>query len=551
MHQGKRFLAPLLLVFVLGALLLQLPLLAQQTRDTYEWFIPIQDIRDAIVDGFVEEPDLEALQAGAIRGMIEVLDDPYTEYIPNEAFRDFEKTTGGTYVGIGAEVRMENGWLTIVSPMAGSPAIKSGIRAGDQIRAIDGVTTQGEPIDDSINRLMGEPGSSVTVTVHHQGDPDDVVEEIVIRRDRIIVDTVEGLHREGQNWDYWLDPQQRLAYVRLTQFTQSSYEDLVNALTDLVRQDVRGLIFDLRFNPGGTLTGAIQISDLFLASGTIVAVRDRNGNGQSWDAQAAGTLPDFPVVVLVNGDSASASEIVAGALKDNDRAVILGTRTYGKGKVQDLRDLPGGQGRLKITTAYYYLPSGRNIQRTDDSDVWGVDPTDGYFVPMTNAQYRRMIEIQRELDVIREGNGDGQWNDPVWVEERLADPQLSAAIETLRARVETGQWKETGGTMDDGAQVAAELRRVEQQREFLVTQLERIDEEVNRLTAFVTDEQTDPPVNDLFDSADAADGGVIEIRDEQGNLIGRYRFDDPDGLEISLLRARVRPVEENPDASQN
>ncbi|MFG0329518.1 MAG: S41 family peptidase [Phycisphaerales bacterium] len=545
---SKNILAPTLLVAMIGALLVSTSLMAYERNDTYEWFEAIQDVRRMIRDFYVEDVDadqMEQLQLGAINGMIETLNDPYTEFIPAERLRDFDKATGGVYVGIGAEVNMNNGWFTIITPMPGSPALEAGLQAGDQIREIDGESTEGEPINDTIDRLMGEPGTPVAVKVFRDGINEDELLEFRIIRRQIEVETVEGLRRVGDHWDYFLDPQEKIAYLRLTQFTGNTYQMLAETLSGLIDDGLKGLVLDLRFNPGGRLDAAIGISDLFLEEGDIVSIKGRATPEQTWSAQRRGTLPDFPMVVLVNGQSASASEIVSGSLKDNDRAIVIGTRTFGKGKVQDVnRDLPSGAGILKITTAYYYLPSGRNIQRVDDSDIWGVDPSPGFWSPMTTAQYNQMLRIQRELDVIRNGeDGEGRWGDPDWIEDRLKDPQLSAAVEAIRLRLTDGEWVATGQEMPEHAEVLAELRRAERRQELLQEELDRTNDEIQQLMAFVPEDEADEADVDLIPGNPVLVGGVLEIRDPEGKIIAELRITDETDLELALLKAGVTPID--------
>lgn len=551
MHLGKRIVAPFLILAILVVIALQLPTMARERDDAYVWFHPIQDIRKIVSDHFVEAPDMEALQNGAISGMLEVLDDPYTEYIPNRAIEDFEKNTGGSYVGIGAEVRKINGWMTIVTPMPGSPALEVGIEAGDQIRSIDGVTTEDELLEDSISRLTGEPGTVVKVLVHREGTPEDDLMPFEITRRRIRVETVEGVHRIGEDWDYYLDRDQKFAYIRLNQFTGTSAQEMDAALWRLVDEGLNGLVLDLRFNPGGRLDAAIRIADLFLENGRIVSLMGRDPEERSgWNADRRNTLPDFPMVVLVNGQSASASEIVSGALQGNGRAIVVGTRTFGKGKVQDVKNLPSGLGRLKITTAYYYVPDGtdglgRNIQRLPDSDIWGVDPNDGFYVPMTNTEYVQMRRVQRELDIIRGDNGEEteNWSDPAWIQTKLKDPQLSAALKALGLYREYDRWIPTGEEMDPNTEIVKELRAAERRQDLLLAQLERTDEEINRLMSFLPKDEEEV-FQDLIPNDVVLKDGRLEIKDAEGNLIAVLKINDRDSLEAALYRAEVEPVEQ-------
>jgi len=546
MKFSQRIIAPTLLVVVLGALLIQLPGMARDRQDSYTWFQPVQDILVSIDREYVEEPDYNKLQLGAIQGMIESLNDPYTEFIPKEYLSDFRKATEGSYAGIGASVRIENGWMTIISPMPGSPALEAGIQAGDQIRQIEDKTTWEEPIDDSIDRLTGTPETPVQVKVHRLDAPEDEILDITIIRRQIQVQTVEGVHRVGVDWNYWLDPNEKIACLRIKQFTQTTPDELLNALSPLIDQGLNGLVLDLRFNPGGLLWAANEVCDLFLDQGAIVSVRDRTGNGNTFSADAEGTLPDFPIIVIVNSQSASASEIVAGALKDNGRGKVLGTRSFGKGLVQDvIHDLESGAGWLKITTAHYYLPSGRNIHKTPESTEWGVDPDDGFYLPLSNTEYRRVIEIQNELEVIRNDNGEGSWDDQQWVRDRLEDPQINLALDTMHTRINEGVWKPTGETIDPDEELLAQLENTERLQEYYQAQLDRANEEIERLSALVPEEDQPDPWYDVIPDDSAVNGGTLTIRDENGEVVSVGRIDDQARLKNALLMIDIQPAEDN------
>jgi len=542
MRSLKRFLAPSCVVALLAVVIVQLAAAAGDRFDALAWFDPVQDVLLQVRKSYFKELDddqYKALQGAAIEGMLKELGDPYTNYIPTQDQGDFDKTVRGRYVGIGASVEIANNWLTIISPMAGSPALKAGIRAGDQIRAIDGQSTSGEPIDESINRLMGTPNTNVVVIVHHEGTPDDQTEEITVPRGRIQVSTVEGVRRTGEQWDYWLDPQARIGYVRIQQFTETTSFDFYQAAKGLVDSGLKGLIFDLRFDPGGSLQAAIEISDMLISEGTIVSVKGREVD-RAYDAHEQGTLPDFPMVVLVNSQSASASEIVSGALQDDHRAIVLGSRSFGKGLVQDVRALKSGAGQLKITTAEYFLPSGRNLHKWPDSKTWGVDPDPGFFVPMTNDEYTSMLKIRRDLGIIRESNDQGDWNDEKWVQDHLQDKQLSAALQAVRLRLENGEWVATGSEMKPSDALVEELRLVERQRDFYVEQLDEIDKRLGNLNSFIPDEDKKPL--DLLPDDQNIAGGTVEVHDAAGNLVAVLRITAAGAIEPALRQAGLEPV---------
>jgi N6-L-threonylcarbamoyladenine synthase len=430
----KRVIAPGLLVALAASLLIQLPLAIADRSAAYEWFDPIIDIRRILVDRYVSEPDQAAMQEAMIDAMIEVLDDPYTQYVPPAATAEFNKQLRGTYAGIGAEVNIVDGYLVIVSPMDDSPALHAGVMAGDTVLEIEGESTFELPVDACVDRLTGEAGTPVSIKVRHL---DGSEEDLSITRKRIVTRTVKGLRRIGEAWSYCVDADLRLQYLRVTQFNASTIDELRAALDGLIEEGLGGLILDLRDNPGGGLPTAVAMTDLFLREGLIVSVRPRVGDEVVYRANEEGTLPDFPMVVLVNGNSASASEIVSGALQDNGRAKVIGTRTFGKGSVQEVRGLNYGSGTLKFTAAHYYLPSGRNINRVADGVEWGVDPDPGYVIAVSDDEYLDGFRARREFEIIRE---------PEEGTERCVPVRLAVVLRRRRRR---GRLR-PGAPTDDG-----------------------------------------------------------------------------------------------------
>jgi carboxyl-terminal processing protease len=271
---------------------------------------------------------------------------------------------------------------------------------------------------------------------------------------------------------------------------------------------MRGLILDLRYNPGGLLDSAIRISDMFLDHGVIVSTKGRGGaHERITKATAEGTLPQFPIVVLVNEGSASASEIVSGALKDNDRAIIVGTRTVGKGSVQELMKLDGEAGAVKLTTIYYYLPSGRNINRHDDKDVWGVDPTDGYYVPMSVDERKEMIKVRREGDIIKGAGGDDEGDakvTPEWLADSLKDIQLGAALKTMLAKLTDGQFIPVGKPNATLLAFITERDTLTRRREMYEERITAIDKEVKRLNGLIAAPEEETKTGDEV-AAEGAD----------------------------------------------
>jgi carboxyl-terminal processing protease len=522
---------------LLGALLVQLPLALADRGTGYEWFDPIILVRRYLLDGYVEEPDEEAMQHLMIQGMIDALDDPYTVYIPPAEEAEFNKDLRGTYVGIGAEVIIQNGLLTIVTPLEDSPALASGVRAGDIVLEIDGTDTPGKSVQECIDLLVGEEGTDVAIEVRHL---DGTEETLSIERRRIITPTVKGVRRDGEAWDYWLDPSRRIGYVRLTQFNNTSADDLRRTVEPLVADGLRGLIFDLRDNPGGELSIAIEISDLFLESGLIVSVTGRGRRDQSWHARREETLPEFPMVILVNGFSASAAEIVAGALQENDRAKVLGTRTFGKGTVQEVHELPHERGVLKLTSGYYALSSGRNIARRSDSTIWGVDPDPGFAVSVKDRDYAHMILERRRFEVIRSAD-DGpeqSFADSAWIRETLGDEQLAAAVDAMHGRLDAGDWPRVGEADSThlalGERVRSELRL----RRQLLNELERTETRIRELRGLESEVGREPLLPEEID----LEGGSLVVRDAGGAPVATFRIEEGD-LEGALRLAPLEPLD--------
>jgi carboxyl-terminal processing protease len=317
---------------------------------TYEGLSNFTRVLDLVERNYVEEVDPEKLTNSAIDGMLKTLD-PYSTYLSPERYRELEIGTSGEFGGVGMEVSEENGVLTVITPIEGSPAEKAGIKPRDQIIEIEGKSTQGMVVQEAVRLLRGPSGTPVKITIRRAGEAEPRV--ITLIRDKIVVKSVKPkLLQNG------------IGYIKLTQFQDRSSQEMREAIAGLEAEngkELSGLILDLRNNPGGLLTEAIDIVDEFIDSGLIVSVRGRTPDQtREYYATRNGSFQTFPVVVMVNDGSASASEVVAEALQDSKRAVILGTKTFGKGSVQTIIKLEDGSG-LKLTTAKFYAPSGRSI----------------------------------------------------------------------------------------------------------------------------------------------------------------------------------------------
>ena len=331
------------------------------------------EILERVRHDYVEPVDDRKLLESAVRGMLAGLD-PHSAYLDKEGYREMQVGTTGEFGGLGIEVGQEDGFVKVISPIDDTPAARAGIRAGDLIVRIDDTPTKGLGLADSVKLMRGSVGSSVKLTVVRAGE--DKPLEITLTRDVITVRSVKSRTLEPG-----------YGYVRITQFQSRTAGYLREQLATLKQAGggkLKGLVLDLRNNPGGVLSGAVEVADAFLDSGLIVYTEGReSGSRQNFQASAGDLIDGVPLVVLVNGGSASASEIVAGALQDQRRAVIMGTRTFGKGSVQTIMPLADGTA-VKLTTARYYTPSGRSIQaqgiepdiRVDAVRVTGVEAAD-------------------------------------------------------------------------------------------------------------------------------------------------------------------------------
>jgi len=359
------------------------------------------DTLDKVERNYVNPVDRRELMEAAIRGMLAKLD-PHSAYIPPTELDHFRTGIENEFGGIGITVTAAGGTLTVISPFYGTPAYKAGVRGGDAIVEIDGQAAAGISVDEAVARVKGPIGSPVKLTVRHASG--GTTETLEIARAVVRVDSVLGDRRKADDtWSFLLDEDRKIGYLRIVNFGRNTADELRTALGELKRQEVQGLILDLRFNPGGLLTAAIEVSDLFVASGRIVSTSGRTGTLRKWDAHEPGTFEGFPMVVLVNRFSASASEIVAACLQDHHRALVAGQRTWGKGSVQNVIELEDGKSALKLTTAGYLRPSGQNIHRFEgatESDEWGVKPDSGLEVLLTPDEIEAYHAERRQRDAI-------------------------------------------------------------------------------------------------------------------------------------------------------
>ena len=372
-------------------------------QDDYELLRVFVDTLDQVQRNYVKEVDRRELVEAAIQGVLSKLD-PYSSYVGPQEIDEFRANVDNEFGGIGIQLDADNdGQLRVLSPMIGTPAYRAGVLAGDRIVDISGESTEGMHYDDAVKRLKGEPGTKVTLTVEHAATEEQ--QKVTLTREMIHVETVLGDRRTADDkWDFMLDHEKRIGYIRLVAFSRETYRDLRKAMEELRRAKLKGLILDLRFNPGGLLNAAIEISGLFISKGRIVSTAGRNSPERKWDAQSGDAFEGFPMVVLMNRYSASASEIVAACLQDHKRAAIVGERSWGKGSVQNLIELDGGNSVLKLTTASYKRPSGKNIHKfpdAKDTDEWGVTPDAGYELKLSEREMYALLSERRQRDVLQ------------------------------------------------------------------------------------------------------------------------------------------------------
>ncbi len=380
--------------------------LSAGNEETYKGLKLFSDVIELVEKNYVDEVDTKKLVQKAIQGMVRSLD-PHSSLLPPEAFEELQVDTHGEFGGIGIVITMDKGILTVISPIEGTPAYRAGIRAGDKIFKVDGEATQDMELWEAVKKMRGPKGAKVIITIIRKGSPEPIDFKLV--RDIIPIESVK-----------WIALKPGYGYVWVTNFRDSSTDDLLNALEELESEKVplKGLILDLRDNPGGLLNQAVEISDLFLDGGEIVSIKGRlEKHTKVYKAQPEETKRDYPIVVLINGGSASASEIVAGALQDNKRALILGTTSFGKGSVQTVETLRGGYG-LKFTIARYYTPNGRSIQAR------GIEPD-----IVVKHRFLDVQETAEESVLIKEKDLKNHLNaDPNQKEKKEAKPNSKKEI---------------------------------------------------------------------------------------------------------------------------
>ena len=394
------------------------PMVAEQDS-VYRTYAPLIEVDALIHREYVAPIRRMGLVDGAIRGMLFELD-RYSGYVSADEMPSFERHKSGAYVGIGVVIGVVNGAITVIAPFEDGPAMRAGVEAGDVILTVAGHSTKDLSVFDVEGILVGAPDTSVTARFRR---PSGERFDVDVMRSRVHRRPIKGyIHDSETGWDYWVSREPRIAYIRVTEFIEGMIDDFDEAVGTVREQGAKGLIIDLRFNPGGLLAQAVALLNRFIDSGTLVSTVTRWEAVQTYAATAEGTMEPIPVAVLVNGWSASSSEIVSGSLQDHGRAIIVGERTFGKGSVQDFIELQGGRAGVKLTVAYYQLPSGRIIHKTPsnaDTKRWGVWPD--VEVPITVAERAAIHRARADV---------GSVGDHV-------DRQLRAAIDALVPLIES------------------------------------------------------------------------------------------------------------------
>lgn len=348
----RRFwvLAPMVMVaLVFGVLLGKGWERTGHATETYEELKTFSEVLTQVQKSYVDETKVKDLVQGAIRGMLSTLD-PHSAYMTPEMYKEMQVETKGEFGGVGIQIGVKENRLAVIAPIEGTPAYRAGVKAGDFITKVNDETTKDLTLMDAVQKMRGPKGSKVNLTIQREGTPDPL--QFTLVRDTIKIESVKSKVLDN------------IGYVRLTQFQESTGRDLSKVLKQFKEQKLQSTILDLRNNPGGLLTASVEVSEQFLPGGKlIVYTKGRESKKDEWIAKGKDQMDDSPMIILINEGSASASEIVAGALQDYGRAVIVGTTSFGKGSVQTILPLGDGSG-LRLTTAKYYTPKGRSIQST-------------------------------------------------------------------------------------------------------------------------------------------------------------------------------------------
>ena len=399
--------------------------------NTYEQMKLLVDVLGYIQDNYVEEVDSQKLVYGAAEGMVRTLD-PFSQFLVPEMNREMKTETEGQFGGVGLRLNLKEEWLTVLTPMPGSPAYRMGILPNDRIAEIEGKPTKELDMDEALKLMRGAPGTKVKVKILR--GPDEAGEagwkslDFEITRELVKIESVVSKKLDDG-----------VGYVRIIEFSAKTADDLADALRKLTKDGASSLVLDLRNNPGGLLSAAVETSSLFLGEGKLIVYTQgrKPESRQDFTAGAKAAHESLPLVILVNGGSASASEIFSGAMQDHKRAVVVGERSYGKASVQSLIPLPDGSG-LRLTVAHYFTPSGRMIHRDGKNKNWGIMPDIEVVVTPENE-----AKLYQQWEMIYAKDKKPQ--SAVKPEEMVRDEVLDRAVELLKARDVLGALKTEQG----------------------------------------------------------------------------------------------------------
>ncbi|MDA8242783.1 MAG: S41 family peptidase [Elusimicrobia bacterium] len=394
---------------------------------TYEQLKVIVDVLELIKDSYVEQIDPQKLVYGAAKGMVAELDD-FSQFMEPDVYDRVKSDTEGEFGGIGIRVDVKDGWLTVVTPLPGTPAWNAGMMPGDKIVKIEGKTTRDMVIDEAIKQLRGKPGTKVNITTAREPEDknaDWITKDISITRELIKTENVK-----------WKMLDDKLGYVKIIEFTGHVTENVEKALSELKGKGMEGLVIDLRYNPGGLLAAAVDISKMFMNDNKMIVYTKGRKPENYQEFRANGTAPyeTLPLVILINRYSASASEIVSGAMQDNKRAVIVGERSFGKASVQSMIPL-SDKSALRLTIAKYYTPSGKSIQHDANNEHGGIIPDIPVKVPLETE--KKLLQQDEELFY----PGKKEEDKPEKKKDSVPDEVLNRAVELLKAREVLGNLK--------------------------------------------------------------------------------------------------------------
>lgn len=418
---------------IVAAVLVARPAYAANADKTYEQLKLLVDVLGYVSDNYVDEPETQKLIYGAASGMVRTLD-PYSQFMEPEIHREMKTETEGQFGGVGLRLTLKDDWLTVQTPMPGSPAYRLGVLPNDRIIEIDGVSTKDMGMSDALRTLRGAPGTKVKLKLERGSENQDKAEggswktvTVEITRELVKIESTLSMKLDGG-----------VGYLRIAEFSAKTADDASEALKKLKKDGATSLILDLRNNPGGLLSAGVEVASTFLGEGKlIVYTQGRKADSrQDFTAGVKAPYPALPLVVLINGGSASASEIVAGAMQDHKRAVVVGERSFGKASVQSLIPLPDGSG-LRLTVARYYTPSGRSIHRDEKNKTGGIVPD---IVVSVTPESEAKLYAQWELIYAK----DKKPHSVVKAEEMVRDEALDRAVELLKAREVLGTLKRDG-----------------------------------------------------------------------------------------------------------